>query len=96
LHSTFHDELAVFCRTHSITRLWIFGSALREDFGPESDVDVIIAFEPGHAPGLRFFELADELSDIFGRPVDVVSRAGLRGPLGERILRDAVEVYGRD
>ena len=47
-------QLARFCRRHYIRRLSLFGSVLREDFGPDSDVDVLVEFEPGHVPGLTF------------------------------------------
>ena len=70
------DRLAAFCQSHGIRRLAVFGSALREDFGPESDVDVLVEFEPDRIPGLlgvAGMEL--ELSDVFGRGVDLVTRA---------------------
>ena len=69
------DALAAFCRKHGIRRLSIFGSALREDFGPESDVDVLVEFEEGRAPGLfGFAGMELELSELFGRAVDLVTR----------------------
>jgi uncharacterized protein with HEPN domain/predicted nucleotidyltransferase len=51
------DRIAEFCRRHHIRRLSLFGSVLRDDFGPESDVDILVEFEPGHVPGLGFFAL---------------------------------------
>ena len=69
------DALAAFCRKHGIRRLSIFGSALREDFGPESDVDVLVEFEEGRVPGLfGFAGMELELSELFGRDVDLVTR----------------------
>ena len=69
------DALAAFCRKHGIRRLSIFGSALREDFGPESDVDVLVEFEEGRVPGLfGFAGMELELSELFGRAVDLVTR----------------------
>ena len=65
------EAIAEFCRRHHIKRLALFGSVLREDFGPESDVDVLVEFEPEHIPGLAFFGMQDELSEIFGRQVDL-------------------------
>jgi predicted nucleotidyltransferase len=65
------DEIAAFCRRHHITRLALFGSILRDDFGPESDIDVLVEFETGHVPGLDFFAMQDELSAILGRQVDL-------------------------
>ena len=56
-----------FCRRHYIRRLAIFGSALRDDFGPESDVDVLVEFLPGHTPGFfSLFDMEEELSGLFG------------------------------
>jgi predicted nucleotidyltransferase len=51
------DRLAEFCRKHHIRKLALFGSVLRDDFRPDSDVDVLVEFEPGHVPGLAFFLL---------------------------------------
>lgn len=56
---------------HHIRRLSLFGSVLRDDFGPASDVDVLVEFEPGHVPGLAFFAMEEELSRIIGRKVDL-------------------------
>jgi predicted nucleotidyltransferase len=67
-------EIADFCRRHGIQRLELFGSVLRDDFGPESDVDLMVEFEPGRTPGLRFFTLAEEHGGILGRKVDLLTR----------------------
>jgi predicted nucleotidyltransferase len=64
-------RLASFCKKHHIRRLALFGSVLRPDFGPKSDIDVLVEFEPNHIPGLAFFGMQDELSKIFGRKVDL-------------------------
>jgi len=88
-------DLAVFCRTNGIRRLSIFGSALRDDFGPESDVDVLIEFEPGRVPGFRFVSIAAELSELFGRRVDVLTRRSVeRSPnyIRRREILDSAEV----
>ena len=71
------DRLAEFCRTHGICRLAVFGSALREDFGPDSDIDVLVELEPGRTPGFGFVTIAAELSDLFGRHVDVLTRSSV-------------------
>ena len=63
-------EIEAFCRRHLIRRLALFGSVLRDDFTPESDVDVLVEFEPGRAPGWEFIDMADELSEMLGRRVD--------------------------
>lgn len=66
-----HQKIHQFCRKHHIRRLAFFGSVLRTDFDTESDVDVLVEFEPGHTPGLKFFAIQDELSKILGRNVDL-------------------------
>lgn len=68
------ERIAAFCRRHHVRRLSLFGSALRGDFGPDSDVDVLVDFEEGQTPGLAFFTLHDELAEIFQRPVDLLTR----------------------
>lgn len=65
------DGIEAFCRRHYIRRLSFFGSVLRDDFTPGSDVDVLVEFEPGHAPGLAFFAMERELGEILGRKVDL-------------------------
>jgi predicted nucleotidyltransferase len=66
-----HAKIAEFCRKHHISRLAFFGSVLRDDFRPDSDVDVLVEFEPEHTPGLAFFAMEEELSEILGRKVDL-------------------------
>ena len=75
--SVSQDRLAEFCRANGITRLAIFGSCLRDDFGPESDIDLLVEFGPGRTPGLGFVSMAEELSEIFGRQVDVLTRSSV-------------------
>ena len=73
-----HDKLADFCRKHHIRNLSLFGSVLREDFGPESDVDVLVEFEPDEK--LSLFDLVhmeEELSLLLGRKADLVERRGV-------------------
>ena len=66
------QRIAEFCRKHQIIKLAVFGSALREDFRPDSDVDVLVWFAPAHVPGLiRFMTMQHELSEIIGREVDL-------------------------
>ncbi len=90
-----NEPIAEFCRRHHIRRLALFGSVLREDFGPESDVDMLVEFEQGHVPGLAFFEMEEELSQILGRRVDFVEASGLRNPFRRHeILRTQEVVFG--
>jgi len=65
------ERLADFCRRHHVARLSLFGSVLRDDFTPGSDVDMLVEFETGRTPGLEFFAMGDELSRIIGRRVDL-------------------------
>ena len=68
------DAVAAFCRRHHITRLALFGSVLRDDFSPDSDVDVLVEFQAGHVPGLNFVSIERELSGLLhGRKVDMVT-----------------------
>src|ERR1700687_2706369 len=82
-----------FCRRHHIRRLARLASVLREDFGPDSDVDVIVEFESGHAPGLDFFAMQEELSGIFGRSVDLNTPGFLSRHFRDRVLADAEVQY---
>jgi predicted nucleotidyltransferase len=65
------SKIAEFCRERHIRRLSLFGSVLGEDFGPDSDVDVLVEFDPKHVPGLEFFGMEIELSEMLGRRVDL-------------------------
>ena len=87
------EAIAEFCRRHHIRRLALFGSVLREDFGPESDVDVLVEFEPEHIPGLAFFGMQDELSEIFGRQVDLNTPGFLSPYFREAVLTGANTLY---
>ena len=72
------DRLAEYCRANGIARLDLFGSALRADFGPESDIDLLVEFEPDRTPGLfDFVRIEQEFSEIFGRKVDLIERLGV-------------------
>ena len=90
------DRSAVraFCQRHHIARLALFGSALRDDFGPDSDVDVLVEFQPGHVPGLNFVGMERELSELLqGRRVDLVTPKFLNVRIREQVLREAEPLY---
>ena len=91
------DEIAEFCHRHHIRKLSLFGSVLREDFRPESDIDVLVEFEPGKVPGLiRLAGMEMELSQIFdGRPVDLNTPKCLSGYFREEVLAEAEVQYAR-
>jgi predicted nucleotidyltransferase len=87
------DTLAEFCRRHRIRWLAVFGSALRDDFGPESDVDVLVEFEPEHVPGYRFITIQNELGQRLGRDVDLLTKNSLNRRIRHRVLDDAHVLY---
>lgn len=86
-------EIAAFCRRYHVRRLSLFGSVLREDFRPESDVDVLVEFEPDHIPGLDFFSMEEELSGILGRRVDLNTPAFLSARIRDKVLVEAEPQY---
>ena len=89
-------KLAELCRKHYIARLSLFGSVLRDDFGPESDVDVLVEFELGHVPGFALISIQDELSELFaGRPVDLVDPKYLNHRIRDRVLSEAEVQYAK-
>ena len=93
-HLTVDDtKLAAFCRRHHIRRLAFFGSALRPDFAPESDLDVLVEFEPGHIPGLAFFSIEAELSELLGRQVDLNTPAFISPHFRDEVLAEAEVQY---
>ena len=75
------EKIRVFCQKWRVTEFALFGSVLREDFGPKSDVDVLVQFEP-EAPWSTFdlVDMIEELKIVFGRDVDLVEKDGLRNP----------------
>lgn len=87
------ERISDFCQQHHIRKLAIFGSALRDDFGPDSDVDVLVEFEPGHVPGLAFFGIEQELSAILGRKVDLNTAGFLSPEIREVVLKEAEVQY---
>jgi hypothetical protein len=87
------DKVAEFCKRNHIRRLAIFGSALREDFRPDSDLDVLVEFEPGHIPGLAFFGMQDELSRTLGRPVDLNTPQFLSKYFRRQVQQEAQVIY---
>jgi len=87
-------ELAEFCQRHLVAELAVFGSALRDDFGPESDVDILITFAPEAEVSLfDLVDMADELSAIIGRRVDLVPKQGLKPRIRQSVLESAHVLY---
>ena len=87
------EEIAAFCRRHHIRRLAFFGSVLRDDFTPESDVDVLVEFEEGHVPGLAFITMQDELSEILRHKVDLNAPGCLSPYFRGEVVREAEVLY---
>jgi hypothetical protein len=87
------ERIESFCQRHHIRRLSLFGSVLRSDFRPDSDVDVLVEFAPGCTPGLAFFGMQEELSAILGRNVDLNTPAFLSRYFREDVERSAEERY---
>ena len=90
-------KIADFCERHYIRKLALFGSVLREDFRPDSDVDVLVEFESGHTPGfIRLYQIEEELSPLMGghRP-DLVTAGFLNRRIRDRVLAEAEVQYAK-
>jgi len=88
------EKLAEFCRRHHIRELSLFGSFVRDDFTPDSDIDVLVQFEPGHVPGLALIRIEDELSQLLGgRKVDLVIKDALNKRIRKYVLDEAELQY---
>jgi hypothetical protein len=88
------QEIITFCQRHHIRQLALFGSVLRDDFGSESDVDVLVEFEPDAQIGYqRFFRLQDELSALFGREVDLFTPNSLKPFARESAMQNKAVIY---
>ncbi|MBI1318360.1 MAG: DNA polymerase subunit beta [Candidatus Hydrogenedens sp.] len=89
------DTLKAFCQKWRVRELSLFGSALRDDFGPESDLDFLVSFEPDARFDLfDLIDMRNELSAAFGRPVDLVEKEALRNPWRrQEILRTREVLY---
>jgi predicted nucleotidyltransferase len=91
----FVDDRALedLCQRYRVRRLAVFGSTLRDELRPESDLDLLVEFEPEAAIGLRFITLQAELSKLFGKRVDLLTAGFLSPHLRPRVLEDAVPLY---
>lgn len=91
------DKIALteICRRHHINKLSVFGSALRDDFREDSDVDILVEFEPGHVPGFGFFAIQDELSELFGRSVDLNTPQFLSQYFRDKVMAEAEVEYAQ-
>lgn len=87
------EKIADFCKRHHIQKLSLFGSVLRDDFGSGSDVDILVEFEPGHIPGLAFFTIEAELSELLGYQVDLNTPKMLSRHFRDAVQKEAVVQY---
>lgn len=87
-------QIAEICRRYHVRELMLFGSALREDFRPDSDFDLLVEFEPDAPIGLiELGNMEGELEDLFGRKVDLVPKQGLKPLIRDNVLNSAEPVY---
>jgi uncharacterized protein len=87
------ERLAVICREYGIEHLELFGSAATDTSGPTSDVDLLYTLQPGRTLGWEIEDFADELAELFGRPVDLVARRALHAKLRDHVLAQARPLY---
>ncbi|MCX5996771.1 MAG: nucleotidyltransferase family protein [Chloroflexi bacterium] len=90
-----HRKIARFSRKNHIKRLSLFGSVLRDDFGPESDVDILVEFSPGHTPGyFGLYDMEKELSALLGgRKTDIRTSRDLSRYFRDQVIREARVLY---
>jgi uncharacterized protein len=87
------QRLFELCRRHRIKRLALFGSALRDDFSADSDIDLLVEFEPGIRIGLAFFAIERELSELLGRRVDLNTQAFISPEFRDAVNAEARTLY---
>ena len=86
-------QLAAFCRRHHVNKFMLFGSVLHQSFRPDSDLDVLVEFEPDHTPGLAFFAMQEELSSLLGKKVDLNTPRCLSRYFRDDVMREAEVLY---
>lgn len=87
------QQLTEFCQRYHISKLALFGSVIRNDFKAKSDIDILVEFEPNQIPGLAFFEMEAELTQLLGRKVDLNTPGFLSPKIRERVQREAIVQY---
>ena len=87
------EQVKEFCQKHHIRSMAFFGSIVRDDFRPDSDIDVLVEFEPGHIPGFEFFQIEAELSQLTRRKVDLNTAKFLSQEILKSAIAEAVTVY---
>ncbi|MBN2306110.1 MAG: nucleotidyltransferase family protein [Anaerolineae bacterium] len=91
-----YDQIAAFCQRNHIHNLALFGSVLRDDFRPDSDIDVLVEFVPEHVPGFfGLIAMQEELAAMLGQhPVDLITPNFLNRHIRDQVLADAQVIYG--
>lgn len=87
------SQIKDFYQQHHISKLAFFGSMVRDDYGPESDIDILVEFGPGYTPGLDFFSIEMELAKLLGRKVDLQTAKFLSPEIRQTVLAEAVVAY---
>jgi predicted nucleotidyltransferase len=87
------NEIAQFCHKHHIRQLSVFGSALKDDFSNDRNVDILVEFQEDHVPGFAFFDMELELSQIIGRKVDLNTPNFLSRYFRDSIIKTAEVQY---
>ena len=87
------DYVREFCERNGISRFALFGSVVRQDFGANSDIDVLVEFRPGSVPGLYFFDLQEQLAEKIGHPVDLNTPDSLSPYFRDDVLKNAQVLY---
>ena len=90
------EEIQQFCQRYSIRKLSLFGSVLRNDFTRESDVDILVEFEPGKTPGLAIITMEDELSNMINRQIDLRTSGDLSRYFRDQVLAEAMVIYEKN
>ncbi len=88
------DKIKAFCKRNKIRKLSVFGSILRQDFGPGSDIDLLVEFDPGNIPGLiRLAGMENELAEILGRKVDIRTAQDLSRYFRQDVIKSSEVQY---
>lgn len=88
------QAIAQLCEEYHIRKLALFGSVLRDDFCPDSDIDILVEFQPGKTPGLQFIDIQDRLSQLLGRTVDLNTPQDLSRYFRDDVIAIAQPIYG--
>ena len=95
MHTIPKEQIANFCRRHHIRRLSLFGSRMQGTAKPDSDLDVLVEFDPQNTPGLDFFSMQDELSSILGVKVDLNTPGFISPYFRDEVVQHAELIYAQ-